>query len=129
LVDQNLVGGRKTQKARADALTHIGDGPAYALAAEGIWISIPQLDRLVTAGAGTRRHDGSPASSSGAMHLHFNRWIASTIEDLAGMDAGNGFGMSHVTILLLHSIPLAAPDRKSGNSKLLYSKRRFNSRR
>ncbi len=66
----------------ADRLLH----PSSAKARPAIAL----LDRLMRPGRGPRRHRRAPHRAAVERHVDLDRWIAAAIEDLTGVDVGDG---------------------------------------
>src|SRR5262249_27899153 len=74
---------------RPEHVVDVGDGAAHALAAVAARVAVVQLDRLVAAGAGARRHDGA-AEARPRLHFDLDGRHAAAVEPFPGVDAAEG---------------------------------------
>src|SRR5690606_25621753 len=84
-VDVDLIEGVKPDNLRGDALDHVLDRLAYALAEITILVLVAQLDRFVLSGGRSARHGRAPGAAALENDLRFYRGIPARVEDLARM--------------------------------------------
>ena len=89
LVDLQLVLGVHAADCIEDLAVDGVDGLLDALAKITL-AAIAQLDRLVRAGGGARRHCSAAKSTVLKMHIDFNRRIAAAVENLTPDNVDNG---------------------------------------
>ena len=90
-IDHRLVDGDLVLRLHAadmieDLAVDRRDGLGDALAEELGFVAVAQLDRLVRAGRGARRHRGAAHRAVLEHHVDLDRRIAPAVEDLAGDD-------------------------------------------
>ncbi len=89
LVEGALLGGACARQRRGDLAVDVGDRARDALAGPGV-AAVAQLDRLELAGRGARGHRREAARAGLERHLDLDRRVAARVEDLAGVDGGDG---------------------------------------
>ena len=84
-VDGLLVGPIERAHRVGDLAVDVRDRARHRLPAIRV-LAVAELDRLVHAGRGARRHGGPPERSRLEPHVHLERRVASRVEDLPGVD-------------------------------------------
>ena len=98
--------------------------PPYGVAA------VAQLDRLVHAGRGARRHGGAAEGARLELDVDLDRRVAARVEDLAGVDVrrSGSFGcllrVVEVAVLLARAAARSNPRRRAAASRSASSTRR-----
>jgi hypothetical protein len=95
LVDACLLVDRQAGQARGNLLVDVGDGAAHSLAGEALRFAVAQLAGLVPAGAGSRRHDGTPLRSAAADHVHLDGGLPAAVQHFAGVNPVDGCCNAH----------------------------------
>jgi hypothetical protein len=86
LVEPDLVFGVEPDDLVCDLAVNCGDGLSDALAAPSALVSVPHLDRLVSASRSARRNSGPAHASILQGNIDFDSGIAPAVENLARVD-------------------------------------------
>src|SRR5690606_29861278 len=89
LVEPGLVIGIETLQRLRDGLVDVGHGIEHALAEIAGLVAVAQLDRLLGARGGARRHHRAAKAAVGERDFGFKRGVATGVEDFAGVDLGD----------------------------------------
>jgi len=93
LVQVHLVARVLSHQRRSDPLDHVLDRLADAFAEVAVAGAVTQLQGLVFAGGGSRRHGRAPESAAVEAHLDFDGRVPARIQDFPGdnlRDRGHG---------------------------------------
>ena len=90
VVDAHLISGIASEQFGQDFGLNIFDRFLHALAAVAFLDAIAQLDSFVFAGAGTAGHGGAAHCAAVENDIGFDGWVATGIENLAGLNINNG---------------------------------------
>ena len=85
-----LVGGIEARQRLGDRAVDVAHGLAHALAQIPRLVAIAQLHRLTGTGRRAGRHHRTAEAAVRQGHFGFEGRIAAGVEDLAGMDLGDG---------------------------------------
>ncbi len=81
-----MIGRVRAQQFGRDDLADVRHGLEHALAAVLGLVAVAQLDRLVGARGGARRHRRAADRTVNEHHVDLDGRVAAGIEDLAGFD-------------------------------------------
>src|SRR5438876_1220204 len=83
-------GGLHSPDLRGDRLLDVPHGAPHALAPVALTVAVAQLHGLALAGGGARRHRGPPPRPRLELDVHLDGGVAARVEDLPGVDVGDG---------------------------------------
>ena len=89
-VHRELVERVHTAQRGQNFFSHVPDRFGNAFAQITPRVAVPQLERLVLAGAGAGRDGRASRGAVFQYHIHFNGGIAARVENLAGLNVANG---------------------------------------
>lgn len=89
-VDLLLARNVHALERRADDLVDVLDGSEATLAEEPVSILVSELERLIDTGGSTTGHSGSIAAAVGEDNVGLNGRVTSAVNDLSGLDLGDG---------------------------------------
>jgi hypothetical protein len=89
-VDRHLVLDVEAGERVEDLAIDPVDRFPHALAAIAALVPVAQLDRLMRAGRGARRHRGAPDRAALQRHIDLDGRVATAVEDLTGGNVDDG---------------------------------------